>query len=223
MNWDERLSICMITMNEALAIESVLRAIKDVAPRAEIVIVDSSVDETPKVAEKWGARVIRQFPPCGYGPAMERVLREANREVVVTLDCDNTYPIEVIPDLLRDILHEGYDLVDAARLEKKPRAMPWLNYLANVFFAKIASILFLKRFNDLHSGMRAYRKSMLDNLSFYAKGDALPVELLIKPILAGYRWKIRYIPYHQRLGQSTLRPFNSAWWTFKRLWFLRMS
>jgi glycosyltransferase involved in cell wall biosynthesis len=207
----------MITMNEEASVATVIQHIQQIVPGAEILIVDSSKDKTPEIAEAMGARVIRQFPPQGYGPAMAKALYESSREVVVTMDCDNTYPAEQIPVLAALVLEKGFDLVDGSRLKKKPHAMPWLNYLANVFFAWMASALFLRRVTDLHSGMRAYRKSMLDAIHFDAKGAALPVELLLKPITLGFKVHIEFIDYKERIGQSTMHPLDSAWWTVKRI------
>lgn len=215
-------TVAMITRNEERAVARVIQAIKRVIPEAEIIIVDSSQDKTPEIAKENGARVIRQFPPCGYGPAMEKALRSATREVIVTLDCDNTYPAERIPELAALILEQGYDLVDASRLRQKPEAMPWMNYLGNIFFAGLASLLFLKRFTDLHSGMRAYRKTMLDNIKFEAKGAALPVELLLKPHVLGYKLQEVFIDYHERVGQSKMQSFDTSWWTWKRIIKLRI-
>lgn len=213
----EKVTVAMITMNEEKSVRTVIQHIQKIVPGAEVLVVDSSKDNTPTIAAELGAKVIRQFPPQGYGPAMEKALRSGSREVVVTLDCDNTYPVETIPELARLVLQEGFDLVDASRLQSKPKAMPWLNYLANVFFAWVASILFLKRITDLHSGMRAYRKSMIDAIHFQAKGAALPVELLLKPMLLGYKVRTVFIDYKERVGQSTMQPFSSAWWTLKRI------
>jgi glycosyltransferase involved in cell wall biosynthesis len=54
-------------MNEEKAIATVVNDIKKYAPDAEILIVDSSKDKTPEIAESLGVKVIRQFPPKGYG------------------------------------------------------------------------------------------------------------------------------------------------------------
>ncbi|CDZ77600.1 putative glucosyl-3-phosphoglycerate synthase [Legionella massiliensis] len=218
----KRITVAMITMNEEGAVARVIQDIKKVVPGAEIIIVDSSRDRTAEIAAENGARVIRQFPPCGYGPAMECALREGEREVIVTLDCDNTYPADKIPELAALVLEQGYDVVDASRLQKKPEAMPWINYLGNVFFACLASLLYFRRFTDLHSGMRAYRKSMIDNLEFEAKGAALPVELLLKPLVSGYKVHSLFIDYHERIGESKMQSFDTSWWTLKRIIKLRL-
>ena len=78
--------------------------------------------------------------------------------------------------------------------------MPWLNYLANWGFALLASLLFLPPVTDLHSGMRAYRKTLIDELKYQPKGAALPVELLLRPLKMGKKLKVVYIDYRERIG-----------------------
>lgn len=218
-----RITVAMIAMNEAEAVAKVIGDIARTVPEAEILIVDSSSDRTPEIARALGATVIRQFPPAGYGPAMDLALRSGSREAVVTLDCDDTYPVELIETFAAGILEEGYDLVDGCRLAQKPEAMPWLNFLANWGFALIASALFLRRIRDLHSGMRAYRRTLIEGLRYDMKGAALPVELLLRPLREGRRIKVLDIPYRPRIGESTMRPLESAWWTLKRIWRSRFA
>lgn len=208
----------MISMNEENAVGRVIADIRAHAPDAEIVVVDSSKDRTPEIAEQAGARVIRQFPPQGYGRAMEVALRSGKGNVVITLDCDNTYPASQIPVLAKMVIEGGWDLVDGSRLQAKPLAMPWSNYAGNRLFATIASILFLRKVTDLHSGMRAYRKTMLDALDFQPKGAALPVELLLLPIKLGYKVTTHFIEYFDRVGASTMNPFDTCKWTAWRIW-----
>lgn len=218
-----RITVAMITKNEAQAVGKVIADITTVVPQADILIVDSSSDRTAEIAQSLGARVLRQFPPRGYGLAMDMALRMSTREIVVTLDCDDTYPVEFIEPMARMILEDGYDLVDGSRLNGKPAAMPWLNFLANWTFGLFASLLFFRRLPDLHSGMRAYRKSLIDKLHYSPAGAALPVELLLRTIRDGYKVKVITIPYRPRIGESTLLPLQSAWWTLKRILLSRFA
>jgi len=219
----EDLTVAMITRNEEKAIAKVLGDIRRAVPDADVLVVDSSSDRTAEIAGATGARVIKQFPPRGYGPAMDTALRSATGRVVVTLDCDDTYPAEEIPTLARMVLEDGYDIVDGSRLRCKPVAMPWPNYFANFGFALIASLLFFRRVTDLHSGMRAYRKELINALTYEVNGAALPVELLLRPIKMGKRLKVVFIEYRERIGQTTMRPLQSAWWTLRRILSVRFS
>lgn len=213
----------MITLNEERAVEKVVRSVQEVVPDAEVLVVDSSTDATAEIAESLGARVIKQFPPIGYGPAMDVALRSGSGEVVVTLDCDDTYPAEQIPGLRDLVLRQGWDVVDGNRLPRKPKAMPWLNYVANWSVAALASVLFGRRLRDLHSGMRAYRKSVIEGLRYDPKGAALPVELLLRPLKEGARVHSVPIDYRFRIGESTMRPLESIAWTVRRILRVRFS
>jgi hypothetical protein len=65
--------------------------------------------------------------------------------------------------------------------------------------------------------MRAYRKTLIDELRYQPRGAALPVELLRRPLKMGKRLKVVYIDYRERVGTSTMRPLQSAWWTLRRI------
>jgi hypothetical protein len=210
------LTVGMISMNEAGAVGGVIDSIRANRPDAEILLVDSSKDETPEIAEKKGARVIRQFPPRGYGPAMTRLLYSATTDVIVTMDCDGTYPSEEIGDL-HERIERGMDLVNASRTHHRPGAMPLPNYIANRTFAAVAGAVHAFSTTDVHSGMRSYRTSMLRGIYVPEKGAALPVELMIVPARHGYAVEDVNIDYKERVGTSTLQRWDSTLWTFRRI------
>ena len=215
-----KLTVSMITMNEEGAIAKVVADIRRVAPGAEVLVVDSSKDRTAEIAESLGCRVIKQFPPQGYGPAMDRAVREAAGDVVITLDCDDTYPVEAIPEMMK-LMDEGYDLVNTTRTWRRPKAMPFANFLANRLFALGARVLHGLKTTDVHSGMRAYRKTMIDQVQWNPRGPALPVDMYVIPYRRGFRVKEIPIDYRERIGTTTLHRFSSTIWTFKRLWRAR--
>lgn len=215
------LTVAMITLNEEGAVEKVVRSIQAVAPEAEILLVDSSSDRTGEIATELGARVIKQVPPIGYGPAMDLALRSSTGEVVITLDCDDTYPADQIPRLRDMVLKDGWDVVDGNRLPRKPAAMAWPNYIANWILAALASALFRRRIRDLHSGMRAYRKRVLDEITYDPRGAALPVELLLRPMREGFRVTSVPIDYRFRIGESTMKPLETIEWSLRRIYRAR--
>ena len=113
-----KLTVSMITLNEERAVGKVIGDIRRVAPDAEIFLVDSSSDRTAEIAQQLGCRVFKQFPPKGYGPAMDRAVRDARGDVVITLDCDDTYPVEAIPTLV-SLIEGGFDLVNTTRTHRR--------------------------------------------------------------------------------------------------------
>ena len=215
-----KVTVSMITLNEERAVAKVIGDIRRVVPDAEIFLVDSSKDRTAEIATELGARVFKQFPPKGYGPAMDRAVRDARGDVVVTLDCDDTYPVEEIPHLVA-LVEQGADLVNTTRVAKRPKAMPFANFLANRLFALTARLLHGLKTTDVHSGMRAYRKTMIDAVQWDPYGPALPVDMIVIPHRMGFKVVDVPIDYRERIGTTTLQRWNSTKWTFKRLWRAR--
>lgn len=201
-------SVVMGTYNEEAAIGSVLDDIEDVTDgEAEVVCVDGSTDRTPEIARAHGARVIEQEPQ-GYGVAVREALDAATRPVVVTTDCDDTYPMEQLPAFLAAI-NEGYDVVSGDRLYHGAGAMPDVNRYGNIAFALLASVLAGTRVHDTTTGMRAYRRTVVERIS-WTENTGLSAELLIRPLMRGYRVKERPIPYRERAGTSKLDPLTGG-------------
>ncbi|UWG47859.1 Glycosyl transferase family 2 [Halanaeroarchaeum sp. HSR-CO] len=201
-------SVVMGTYNEEAAIATVLRDIEDVTDgAAEVCVVDGSTDRTPEIAREHGATVIEQEPQ-GYGVAVSEALRSANRPVVVTTDCDDTYPMERLPEFLAAI-NDGYDVVSGDRLYHGADAMPAVNRYGNIAFAVLASVLMGKRVHDTTTGMRAYRREVIETIS-WTENTGLSAELLIRPLMRGYEVRELPIQYRDRKGTTTLDPLTGG-------------
>ncbi|WP_437916819.1 methyltransferase domain-containing protein [Sorangium sp. So ce302] len=215
-----RLTVGMLTMDEEESVGAMIGEIRKAAPDAEILCVDSSTrDRTPEIAAGLGARVLRQVPPRGHGPAMELLMYSAaaRSDLLIYLDCDFTYPAENIPVLRRLIEEEGADVVNCARTRTRPAAMPVPNYIANRAFAAMTHAMHGIPTSDVHSGMRAYRCSVIRAFDFDGEGDALPIDTLLFPAKCGYRVVELPIEYNERVGTSKLRKLAGTVWTMIRL------
>lgn len=213
------LTVGMLTLNEEESVERMIDGIREVAPDAKILLIDSSSDRTPELARAKGARVVRQLPPQGHGPAMERLMYEAaaDSDALIYLDCDFTYPTHFIP-VMRQLLEDGADLINGSRTAKFPKgAMPVPNFIANRVFAATAHAVHGVPTTDVHSGMRAYRLSMVRAFAFDGGGDALPLDTLILPARSNYRVIEFPIPYTERVGTSKLARVRGALWTYLRI------
>ena len=201
-------SVVMGTYNEEEAVGTVLSDVERVTDgQAETVVVDSSDDRTPEIAEEHGARVIRQEPQ-GYGVAVREALLAAERPVVVATDCDDTYPMERIPEFL-DYVNEGYDVVSGDRLYRGAEAMPEVNRLGNRLLALLASVLTGERVHDVTTGMRAYRRPLLHKID-WTENTGLSAELLLRPVMREYEVREVPIDYRERAGETTLDPLTGG-------------
>jgi len=209
-------AVVMITLNEEKAIAKVITDVFSSLPGAEVIIVDGSSDATPEIAAGLGARVIRE-PGGGAAPALLAALKASERPIVATVDADDTYPAEVFPELVSRI-RAGDDIAGTDRLGRRPPAtMPVPNWFANIVFGVIGSFRTRRRVKDLHSGQRAYRRTLIDEFDWDTTGPAFPVDLLLWPAKAGYRISEISIPYRDRIGDTTLSRWPSGVRTMKRL------
>lgn len=203
------LSVVMGTYNEAAAIATVLDDIDRVTDgRAEVVCVDGSDDETPGIAREHGARVIEQEPQ-GYGYAVRAALHAASRPIVVTTDCDDTYPMDALPRFL-ELVNEGYDVVSGDRLYHGADAMPAFNRFGNQTFAAVASVLTGERLHDTTTGMRAYREEVIRGIE-WTENTGLSAELLIRPVCRDYEVHEEPIQYAERAGETKLDPLAGGY------------
>ena len=202
------LAVVMGTYNEEAAIGSVLDDIEEVTDgAASVVCVDGSSDRTPEIARERGATVIEQEPQ-GYGVAVHRALQAAERPVVVTTDCDDTYPMERLPDFLEE-MNDGADVVSGDRLYFGAEAMPAFNRFGNEVFALLASALLGERLHDATTGMRAYRREVIEKIE-WTENTGLSAELLMRPLARGYDVREVPIEYDERAGETKLDPLSGG-------------
>lgn len=210
-------SIVTISLNEEKAIESVVKGLREIIGNSEIIVVDSSTDRTAEIARELGCKVIKQIPPKGYGAAYNEGFKAATGDIIITLDCDNTYPPSAIPILVKKI-QEGFDIVSASRLKAKPKNMPLANFIANTVFAWCTYLVCGVKTTDCHTGMRAYKKDVLKSFPFEPYSQCLAVELFLGPARCNYKCTEIFIDYTERVGVSKLQPIAGTIGTFKRIW-----
>jgi len=202
-------TIVIPAYNEEEAIKEVVEKTKRVCSRGDEIIVvdDGSDDRTSEIAEKLGVKVLRNKRNMGKAIALKTGFREAKNDFIVTIDADCTYPPEEIPKLIKAL--EGNDLVIGSRFKNGiPKNFPFLRGIANVLGAKFASLILSKRVTDVTSGMRAFRKDVVEACDIRAKGLDFEAEFTSRSIAMGFKHKEVPIRSEERLGRSKLNFFS---------------
>lgn len=219
----DSISIIIPTLNEALTIGSVLSRLQKV-PFDEIIVVDSSNDDTPKIAKSLGARVISEIRK-GYGRALQTGVENAQGEIMVFIDGDGTYDPEDIMRIVKPILDGECDVVLGDRLNGRlyPGAMSLVNRVGNILISLIFSVLFLRWISDTQCGLRAIRRCLLKGLSYRDYGMPYVTEQLAKLIRRGARIKIVPVTYRPRVGTTKLRRWTDGLRILKVIFQERLS
>jgi glycosyltransferase involved in cell wall biosynthesis len=209
-------SIVLPCRNEEKALADCLRQAKEVLEKynikSEIIVSDSSIDNSPEIAKKFGVKLIKH-DQIGYGRAYLEGFKAAQGKYIFMADPDGTYDFNEIPKFLR-YLDEGYDFVIGNRFKGKiePGAMTWLrHYIGNPVLSAIFRLFFQTKVSDIHCGMRAITKTALDKLNLRTTGMEFASEMIIRAIQSELKIKELSINYYKRLGKSKLRSFTDGW------------
>ncbi len=131
----ERLSVVVITLNEAERIGTCLESVRSVAD--EIVVVDSfSSDETEKICRQHGARFVqRKFD--GYGPQKRYAVSLASNDWVLNLDADEALDAEARLSILRALEHTDESAYSFWRFNNYYGRVMKSNYLKRNHIARL--------------------------------------------------------------------------------------
>ena len=179
-----RILVCIPAYNEARNISHIIKKAKAYA--SEIIVCDDgSVDNTEEVAKAAGATVIRHPTNKGYGSTIRTLFeaaKEANADVMVTLDSDGQHNPDQIPDVLRPIIDEGVDVVIGSRFlkEEDKKKVPSYRSFGIKAITKLTQVASYKYITDAQSGFRAYGKNALSQIDLFENGMAVSVEILLR-------------------------------------------
>jgi dolichol-phosphate mannosyltransferase len=113
-----RLLIAIPVYNEQKYVGEVLDRIRQFHPDL-LVVDDGSTDATPQIlAARDDVRVIRHPENRGYGQSLIDAFRYADEQKydwVLTIDCDEQHEPERIPEFIRHIRTDAWDIVSGSR------------------------------------------------------------------------------------------------------------
>jgi dolichol-phosphate mannosyltransferase len=182
-----------------------------------VLIDDGSTDATyaqlqaiaakRKQGDKIEVRAVTHGTNKGLGAAIRTGFREAVGDVIVTTDSDGTYPFTEIPRIL-GYLAEDIDIVNASAyhpdggVENVPRYRLVLSKGASVMYR----VLVDPKIHTYTCLFRAYRRRVIEEVSFESNDFLACAEILVNARLGGF--KIVEAPAILRsrvIGQSKAR------------------
>lgn len=169
-----------------------------------LVVDDGSRDKTAQVAAKIkGVTLIRHPQNKGYGAALKTGFAQAKGQLIGFLDADGTYPPEYFPKLCVSALN-GSDLVIGSRMAGEDSKMPLTRRVGNFFFAGLLSILGRQKVTDSASGMRVFKREILERVYPLPDGLNLTPVMSTRALHEGIKIEEVPIPYSERVGRSKL-------------------
>jgi glycosyltransferase involved in cell wall biosynthesis len=236
---DPEVSLVVPSLNEQITIgrfvEWCREGLKKAEVQGEILIVDSSTDDTPRIALEKGARVLRT-PKRGLGRAYIDALSHVRGRYVIMGDCDCTYDFREIGPFIEHF-HKGSEFIMGSRFKGyiEPGAMPPLHrYFGTPITTWILNFMYGCNFSDIHCGMRGLTLEAYRRLDLKAQKWEYASEMIIKAVHLGMKTSevpIRFLKDMQgrtsHLKQHWYTPWLAGWqnlrafFVFKPDFFLR--
>jgi glycosyltransferase involved in cell wall biosynthesis len=203
----------MLAMREPLAV---------VGMDLELIVVDDgSCDRTAEITRRYdGLTLVCHERNAGYGAALKTGFALAHGQWLGFLDADGTYPPEHFPQLCQTALEQKADLVVGSRRSGAESEMPLARWVGNLLWSNLVTLLGNHRVIDPASGMRVFRREVLERLYPLPDGLNFTPVMSTRAIHEGLKMVEVPIPYRERFGKSKLsivrdgtRFLNSIIWT----------
>ncbi len=177
-------------------------------------IIEDLKKQSPSVK---GIKFRRNY---GKSPALYCGFKEAQGDVVITMDADLQDSPDEIPELYRMITQEGFDLVSGykqKRYDPISKTLP-----TKLFNATARRVSGIKNLHDFNCGLKAYRKDVVKNIEVYGEMHRY-IPYLAKN--AGFDKIGEKVVHHQarKYGSSKfmgLNRFVNGYLDLLTLWFL---
>ncbi len=205
--------VIMPAWNEQAVIGATLRELARALPEADILVVDDgSFDDTARLAEEAGARVMRLPYNLGVGGAMRAGYKYARRfgyERAIQVDADGQHDPRDIVRVLAGL--EDADISIGARFADRgtyqargPRR--W----AMVFLARTISRIARTRLTDVTSGFRAANRAAIRQYCEHYPAEYLgdTIDSLVVAVRSGLT--VTQVPVEMRPRQAGT-PSNNPW------------
>lgn len=190
------ISLIIPCKNEETAIVALLKRVPGLVD--EVIVVDNnSTDKTSQVAKKMWAKVVtetRQINDIGYGFAHQKGMEIATGDFIITLDGDNTYPVEAVESVIRNMMENKLDMVSCNRFPLKyHQSVSKIRQLGVWILNTEVAILYGYPIQDILSGMWAINRKAIKHLQLECGGWNLSPEIKLQAIVNPH---IQFGEYH---------------------------
>ena len=195
-NSNHEVCIVMPAYNAEKTLEKTFEEIPDQYKTCVILVDDASLDETLKIADRIGCKVIEHPENKGYGGNQKTCYKaalETDASIIVMLHPDYQYDSRVIEVIVTIIQLGICDVVLGNRIRTRAEAldggMPKWKYILNRSSTFCENLLLGQTLGEFHSGFRGYSREFLMEAPFELNSDSFlfDQQILMQAISLGYK------------------------------------
>ncbi|MFA5580352.1 MAG: glycosyltransferase family 2 protein [Paracoccaceae bacterium] len=165
--------------NEAAAIGKVIADFRHYLPDAKIYVYDNnSTDDTAAVARKAGA-IVRHEYRQGKGFVIRRMFADIEADIYIMVDGDDTYDASIAPNMVKLMIDQGLDLVNATRNEGGQSIYRPGHRFGNVMLSTMVALIFGQGIKDMLSGYRVFSRRFVKSFPIMSQGFEIETELTV--------------------------------------------
>ncbi len=165
------LSVVIPVYNESNTIHEILRRVRAVPIKKQIIVVDDcSKDGTREVLKELEERdgdltVVYHVINQGKGAALRTGLREATGDIVIVQDADLEYDPEQYPQLIQPIVEGLADVVYGSRfIGETHRVLYFWHSLANKFLTLLSNMFTNLNLTDMEVCYKVFRREVIQGI-----------------------------------------------------------
>lgn len=180
-----------------------------------VLVDDGSGDQTGEAVERCFRnmpQIVKVAHDCnrGLGAALRTGFRNATGSIVCAIDADCTFSPLELPKLLAAMEEENADIVTGSPYHPRggvENVVPWRLFLSQGA-SKIYRVICPGKLYSYTSLMRAYRREVVERVSFESDGFVAVTEILLRALHEGY--KVVEVPTVLRRRATGVSKMNVA-------------
>jgi len=203
------IDVIIPAFNEEKSIPLVLNDIPENLVNEIVVVSNASTDNTEFVAGNMGATVLKESRQ-GYGFACLKGInylksKEQNPDIIVFLDADYSDHPDEMPEVVRPIIEDDYDMVigSRARGDREAGSMMPQQIFGNWLATRLIKLIYNVKFTDL-GPFRAIKYDKLLAINMKDQTFGWTVEMQIKAIKNHLKFTEVPVSYRKRVGVSKI-------------------
>lgn len=179
------IAVLLPCYNEGLAIRAVIERFRAALPNAEIYVYDNnSTDGSATIAHASGA-IVRNEPQQGKGHVVRRMFADIDADIYLMCDSDETYEVDVAPQLVSRLVDQGLDMVVGTRTDISGTAYRPAHRFGNWMLTSLVRAMFGGGFSDMLSGYRVFSRRFVKSFPLMSQGFEIETELTIHALQLG--------------------------------------